>query len=357
MRAIDARTQLPNDAPAVISGSGSGSRVKVRSPLSPLGGTDGNWPLRLLRFHVPLACASAALLLLFMTVPAFDPSAYPRADMGGQAALPQRMEMDPASTMPPSGSGALDHGGSAAQPPSDHGVARTSSPTDHGGTPAAPGSGHGSSPGLVGGHVGDPRGAAESRESAPSREGSRFTQRLTVATGYVATGLLAVTLLIGPINLILRRRHPISSYLRRDVGMWTAGFGTAHVLAGLQVHSAGQLSAFLTYFFAADGRPLVNSFGLGNWTGLIATTIVIGLLTISSDLALRTLKAPTWKWLQRLNYALFVLVVLHAIFYGALLRVNSPFTLILTLCVIGVLVGQVIGIRLWRQRVSRRLAT
>jgi sulfoxide reductase heme-binding subunit YedZ len=183
---------------------------------------------------------------------------------------------------------------------------------------------------------------------------SRFDQRLTFATGYVATGLLALTLVIGPINLLLRRRNPVSSYLRRDVGMWTAGFSVIHVILGLQVHSAGQLAAFLTYFFGRDGSPLLNSFGLGNWTGLLATVIALGLLTISSDFALRTLKAPTWKWLQRLNYALFALVVAHAIFYGALLRATSPFTLLLALSVVGVFVGQAVGVWLWRRRDSHR---
>jgi hypothetical protein len=35
-----------------------------------------------------------------------------------------------------------------------------------------------------------------------------FERRLTTATGYVALGLLALTLLIGPVNLPLRRRIP-----------------------------------------------------------------------------------------------------------------------------------------------------
>lgn len=43
-----------------------------------------------------------------------------------------------------------------------------------------------------------------------------------MATGYVALGLLAFTLLIGPANLLLRRRNPVSNYLRRDAGAWTA---------------------------------------------------------------------------------------------------------------------------------------
>jgi DMSO/TMAO reductase YedYZ heme-binding membrane subunit len=132
--------------------------------------------------------------------------------------------------------------------------------------------------------------------------------------------------------------------------MWTAAFSVVHVFFGLQVHSAGEISRFLTYFFAPDGSTLANSFGLGNWTGLVATVIVLGLLTISSDLALRTLKAGTWKWLQRLNYALFALVVAHAFFYGALLRMTSPFTIMLALAVTAVLVGQLTGIWLWRRK-------
>src|SRR5206468_12792092 len=132
------------------------------------------------------------------------------------------------------------------------------------------------------------------------------------------------------------------------------GFSVVHVIFGLLVHSAGQLSAFLTYFFGRDGSPRLNSFGLGNWTGLLATVIAVGLLTISSNFALRTLKAPTWKWLQRLNYALFALVIAHAFFYGALLRVTSPFTLLLALSVIAVFVGQAAGVWLWRRREAHR---
>jgi len=140
------------------------------------------------------------------------------------------------------------------------------------------------------------------------------------------------------------------------VGAWTAVFSVVHVILGLQVHGSGQLSGFLGYFVAPDGTLLLNSFGLGNWTGLAATVIVVGLLAISSDLALRKLKAGRWKWLQRLNYALFALVIAHAFFYGALLRVTSPFTVLLGLSVIAVFVGQAVGVWLWRRRSARRAA-
>jgi DMSO/TMAO reductase YedYZ heme-binding membrane subunit len=101
---------------------------------------------------------------------------------------------------------------------------------------------------------------------------------------------------------------------------------------------------------------LTNSFGWGNWTGLAGLLIVAGLLALSSDAALRKLKAKNWKRLQRLNYVLFALVVVHAFFYGALLRETSPYTLLLGLIVIAVAVGQGWGVLLYRRRYARREA-
>jgi DMSO/TMAO reductase YedYZ heme-binding membrane subunit len=130
--------------------------------------------------------------------------------------------------------------------------------------------------------------------------------------------------------------------------MWTAIFSVIHVFFGLQVHR--KLSDFVHYFVASNGDPLTNSFGLGNWTGLAALVIVAGLLALSSDAALRKLKAKKWKRLQRLNYALFALVVAHAFFYGAPWRTNSPYTLLLLVGVVAVVIGQAVGIVLYRRR-------
>jgi len=94
-------------------------------------------------------------------------------------------------------------------------------------------------------------------------------------------------------------------------------------IGGYRAHDDRGMFGFLDYFVAA-GRPLANTIGLGNWTGLAALVIVVGLLAISADRAMWELKATRWKRLQRLNYALFALVVLHAFFYGALLRMTSP---------------------------------
>lgn len=130
------------------------------------------------------------------------------------------------------------------------------------------------------------------------------------------------------------------------------------MIYGFQLHGTGDalFSEFLSYFVAPDGSPLTNSFGMGNWTGLAATVIVVGLAVISTDAALRKLKAKTWKDLQRLNYTLFALVIAHAFFYGAVLRTDSPYTLLLLLSVIAVLVGQLVGVWLWRRKYPRTAA-
>ncbi len=311
----------------------------TQSSRQPLGGSSGDWPHRLLRFHVPLALASALVLLVFMSLPLFDVRNVDGHVDLTSGAFPQQRSGGQTEPMGQGGSqvGSMDH--SAGQTEStDHNSGQTESMSHDAGQTGPTGSDE--MPEMR-----DPQRLVASRS---------FTQRFTVATGYLATGLLALTLLIGPANLLLRRRNPVSSYLRRDVGMWTAIFSVVHVFFGLQVHD--QLRNFLNYFFAPDGRVLTNSFGLGNWTGLAATVIVVGLLALSSDVALRKLKAGSWKWLQRLNYALFALVVAHAFFYGALLRLQSPYTLLLLLSVIAVFIGQALGIWLWRRRHARTTA-
>ena len=309
----------------------------TRSLDQPLGGTSGDWRRRLLRHHLPLASASAVAVLLWLSLPLFQ--------AGGH-----RMQM------PPEAAQAAGHQGPSQaaghRPPQ---AAQTA----------------GQSPSQGARHQGQPQA---SDASAPTEHGRDQREnpggfvsllqnrglmaRFTTATGYVALVLLALTLLVGPANLLLRRRNPVSSYLRRDVGAWTAGVSVVHVVAGFQVHGPPVAlgERVLGYFFAPDGSPLTDGFGLGNWTGLAATVIVVGLLAMSSDVALRKLKAGPWKWLQRLNYALFALVVAHALYYGALLRVASPSTLLLGLSVVAVLAGQAVGVWLWRRRHARAIA-
>ena len=284
----------------------------------------GDLRRRFLRHHVPFGLASALVIVLFMTVSPFDATYppgnlftdwYPRED------FPAGEPMGRGGGHRPPQQGA-DH-----QIPPE--VLEQIPPEHRGGQPG---------PTAPTEHMG--------------RDGG-FTRQFTVATGYVATGLLALTLLVGPGYLLLRRRNPISTYLARDAGMWAAVASFVHVIYGIEAHAS--LTNPLP-MFVQDGGPLTTSFGLGNWTGLAATVIVVALLATSSDFALRKLKARRWKRIQRLNYAVFALVIAHAFFYGVVLRTDSPYTLLLLLTVIAVLVGQAAGVWLYRRRYSRRTA-
>ena len=287
----------------------------------PLGGTNRDLRQRFLHFHVPIVITSAVVLFLWMSLPIFQVAGHQGPPQGAQATGHQ----GPSAVGTPS---TMHQGGS------------------HQGTPQAdvttPSMNH------SGNQTTNPDGI----------QNRLLIGRFTTATGYIGLGLIGLTLLIGPANLLLRRRTPISSYLARDVGMWAAIVCVVHVIAGFFVHgpSAPLVQRILFYFFAPDGSLLTNRFGWANWTGLVATLIVVGLLAISSDAALRKLQARRWKNLQRLNYALFVLVIVHAIYYGALLRVTSISTLLLGLIVILVFIGQLVGIWLWRWRHGRTAA-
>jgi sulfoxide reductase heme-binding subunit YedZ len=270
---------------------------------------------RLLRHYLPLALASVFVLVLFMTLPRFDSGAQVDIFSGS---VPK--------DFPPSRSGRMQHGAGQIPPEILKRIPKQ--------------------------HRAQIQGLSPSAKEVEDRS---FDRRLTTATGYVALALLALTLLIGPVNLVLRRRNPVSSYLRRDVGAWTALFSGAHVVISLKVHGSGQIRDFVDYF-APDGDPLTNSFGLANWTGLGGLIVVAGLLALSSDAALRKLKAKNWKRLQRLNYGLFALVVAHAFFYGALLRKTSPYTILLGLIVFAVMTAQLGGVWLYRRRYARRSA-
>lgn len=157
---------------------------------------------------MPLALASAVVLVLFTGLSPFTTGGYPELDKSSGGTLPTARNT---SSRPMQ----MDHGG------------------------------------------GQPTGLPL-RFDLPGRISM---SQLTVATGYLALGLLGLTLLIGPANLLLRRRNPVSSYLRRDVGAWTAIFSVVHVILGFQLHGRG-LFGFLAYF-VADSRPLTNSSAWG----------------------------------------------------------------------------------------------
>jgi hypothetical protein len=201
----------------------------------------GDWRRRLVRYHLPLVLASAVATFLWMSLPVFRQSPTTAADhqmpMPAQAAQAAHHQMpmmgqspDHQMRMPAQAAQAADHqmpARAAGSPMPPHGAQAAGAST----TPM------------------DQDGIA----SLVQNRG--FMSRFTTATGYVALVLLALTLLIGPANLLLRKRNPVSNYLCRDVGTWTAILSVVHVIAGFQVHGPPVAlgERMLRYFFAPDG--------------------------------------------------------------------------------------------------------
>lgn len=153
--------------------------------------------------------------------------------------------------------------------------------------------------------------------------------KLSFSTAYPALLLLAATLLIGPLNILARRRNPVSSDLRRDIGIWGGILVVAHTVVGQNVHLRGR--PWLYYLYQHWSRHLFpfrhDLFGLANYTGLLCTLVVALLLATSNDYSLRRLGTPQWKKLQRWNYAAFLLVAVHAAGYETIEHQKIPFVL------------------------------
>jgi sulfoxide reductase heme-binding subunit YedZ len=151
-----------------------------------------------------------------------------------------------------------------------------------------------------------------------TRSYSDWVMRLSFSTAYPAMLLLTWTLLIGPWNVVRGRGNPVSSDLRRDVGIWTGVLAIAHTAVGQCVHLRGR--PWLYYVYGPWERhhwfPLRHDvFGFANYTGAASVLLVAALLATSNDISLRRLGAPGWKRLQRWNYAVFALAAAHAMGY------------------------------------------
>jgi sulfoxide reductase heme-binding subunit YedZ len=138
----------------------------------------------------------------------------------------------------------------------------------------------------------------------------------SMATGYTSLILAGITLSIGPLNVIGKRRNPVSSDLRRDVGIWSGFVGIAHIVIGIQVHMG---NIWLYFFKSVEGENAfvfrADLFGAANYTGLIAGLILLVLLVISNDLSLNLLRPSRWKTVQQFSYLFFVLTVAHSFMY------------------------------------------
>jgi sulfoxide reductase heme-binding subunit YedZ len=180
----------------------------------------------------------------------------------------------------------------------------------------------------------------------------RPVYRASMASAYVGLSLLGLSLVLGPWKILRGQSVPVSTNLRRDVGIWAGLLGVLHSGVGLFVHFKGRpWMYFAKPTQGADGWGLrVDPFGAANYSGLAALLVLTLLLAVSNNRSLRRLGAARWKCLQRWNYALFGLVLVHGVLYQVIEKRNALFVLVLSLTAVAVVTLQTAGFRRYQLR-------
>lgn len=170
--------------------------------------------------------------------------------------------------------------------------------------------------------------------------------RWSIATAYASLALLGATLLLGPLNVLRARPNPVSTDLRRDIGIWSALLGLAHVLIVVSVYGLPIRQTIIRFVIASGQRAArVEWPVIANDLGLVATVILALLLALSNDRALRALRPRRWKALQRWAYPLFALVVAHGVLFQMLERRAPLFVIGFWALVAVVVLAQAAGAR------------
>jgi sulfoxide reductase heme-binding subunit YedZ len=138
---------------------------------------------------------------------------------------------------------------------------------------------------------------------------------ITQATGYISLVILAISLVLGSINLLLKHKNSISTYLRRDISIIGGGLAVTHSITGLFVHLRGKTWLYFLNQNEYGYSVRLDNFGLANYSGLISALIIMLLLITSNDYLIKKLNPGNWKKIQRLSYFMFILTLIHCYFY------------------------------------------
>jgi sulfoxide reductase heme-binding subunit YedZ len=182
-------------------------------------------------------------------------------------------------------------------------------------------------------------------------------ETLSIGLGYVSLLMLAVTLLIGPLNLLRKRRNPVNINLRRDIGIWAGITACLHVVFSLRIYPGKNI---IEYFTGKSQPGLGNTFGLfeiSNNIGLVATLLMVALLVTSNQVSLKLLKGKRWKFLQRFNYLLAVLSVIHTFAFQSVNSRENVFIYSVIALSVAVIAAQLTGVALHLSRARLRQTT
>lgn len=141
--------------------------------------------------------------------------------------------------------------------------------------------------------------------------------RVSLVTAWLCFALLAAALCLGPWQALRTGQPVLNNLLRRDLGIWAALTGLAHLVVATTV--VMQPNYFRAYITGPPENPLPG------WAGWIGTASILAgylvglifllLLALSNNRSLRRLGAPRWKRLQRAAAVAFFLTVAHGVIF------------------------------------------
>ena len=133
------------------------------------------------------------------------------------------------------------------------------------------------------------------------------------AFGDAALLLLAITMLLGPLSVLVQRWRSVVIW-RRQFGIWSMLLALIHLVIILDGWVEWDLIQLFGYQFIPQfGRYVMHQqgFGLANSIGLLALVFGLLLLLTSSDRAIRWLSTSVWQYLHQGATVLWWLVVAH----------------------------------------------
>jgi sulfoxide reductase heme-binding subunit YedZ len=171
-------------------------------------------------------------------------------------------------------------------------------------------------------------------------------ERISVASAWICMALLCAALMIGPIYRIGGRLRQANIYIRRDIGVWAGLTGLLHFVAGNVVAmNPIYVGAFVQGAVTPPGVPVREQlFSAGAILGTLIAILLLLLLAISSDWAIRRLGSKLWKRLQRSAHFALWLTIAHGLAYQIL---ESRYLAMLVLVFMGAVL---LGIQLRARR-------
>ncbi len=141
--------------------------------------------------------------------------------------------------------------------------------------------------------------------------------RLSLLTAWLCFALLGAALSIGPWQALRTGQPVLNQLLRRDLGIWAALTGLAHLVVATGV--VMQAAYFRAYITGPPDSPLP---GWAGWIGTLSIVAgyVVGLmflmlLTLSNQWSLARLGPARWKRLQGAAVVALFLTIAHGVVF------------------------------------------